>query len=198
MSEELKPVDVIRLEDISEQLREAAAPMHPNYGELAHQDHILMREAATAIGEAITAWNARIAEVLDKLCSLSDGFKHLRDREDQNAKYKTDLQVIEAIFCAEKKCTAHVLRERDAYIKEAKARIAELEAAQGWRPIADAPKDGTFILGYCGGFPTPTVIRWHSNDEYEGWADEISAVFCSWPPSEWLFTHWMPLPTPPE
>ena len=61
-----------------------------------------------------------------------------------------------------------------------------------WQPIETAPKDGTFILTFCGGGEAwcPTISRWNG----DGWGDEHSTFHIqglNYP------THWMPLPPPP-
>ena len=67
-----------------------------------------------------------------------------------------------------------------------------------WKPISEAPKDGTQIL--AGRF-SPTrnghpnniirIDRWHNakDDGYSGWGS-FNAEY-------WPATHWMPLPEPP-
>lgn len=57
----------------------------------------------------------------------------------------------------------------------------------GWRPISEAPRDGTQVLVAapdCG----MMVARWLSG----GWDDGDFNSFMSWP------THWQPLPPPPD
>lgn len=53
-----------------------------------------------------------------------------------------------------------------------------------WQPIADAPKDGSWVLLFSPKDVTPRSGRWEKVGE------------------EWLYikgipTHWMPLPAPP-
>ena len=63
-------------------------------------------------------------------------------------------------------------------------------------PIEDAPKDGTWILGfrplkhYCDQWE---VWRWVQTNEYTGWED--AADHCDFDDAP---THWMPLPDAPS
>ena len=65
----------------------------------------------------------------------------------------------------------------------------------GWRYIASAPKDGTWVLGY---WPVHTeedrvcATCWDSFSETPRWRD--GADFLDWLQP----THWMPLPAPPS
>lgn len=76
-----------------------------------------------------------------------------------------------------------------------------------WQPIETAPKDGTvFIAGYGGGeylsytYEAYTVpCRGHEWLENVSWydlsdCDRDGDYSSPYPP----FTHWMPLPSPPE
>ncbi len=70
--------------------------------------------------------------------------------------------------------------ERDA----ARAEVARLTAANKWRPIKTAPKDGTVILIHVPNARLPSMAR----------ADDLLAK------PYWLegASHWMPLPEPPK
>lgn len=62
-----------------------------------------------------------------------------------------------------------------------------------WRPIEEAPKDGTKIIGWCAGDGVE-LISWRSVIDYDipkpgRWRDEDG-----WSSGA---THWMPLPAPP-
>lgn len=61
---------------------------------------------------------------------------------------------------------------------------------QVWKPIREAPKDGTKFLGAYAG---RIRIYWWSNKQAErfanGWAFDGNGLDDP--------THWMPLPTPP-
>ena len=68
------------------------------------------------------------------------------------------------------------------------------EKQSEWQPIAEAPKDGTWVLlGGCAYGYEITVGRWWKNwdriNGYTGWADFSSKGFEP--------THWQPLPLPP-
>ena len=59
----------------------------------------------------------------------------------------------------------------------------------GWRDISTAPKDGTWILLSQTYWVVPTVGFWA--DEDVGWSDGEYYNLKG-------FTHWMPLPPPPN
>lgn len=77
-------------------------------------------------------------------------------------------------------------RDRDRL----KAKVAELEAAQGWRDIKDAPKDGTVVLAYDQPNDLYVVVYWTSSlgGFWQACDDEFS-------PEE--PTHWQHLPNRP-
>ena len=62
--------------------------------------------------------------------------------------------------------------------------LAEIwQAAQPqWQPIETAPRDGSDILAYSS--QSQEIIRW--SDLSESWS------------LSYTFTHWMPLPPPPQ
>ncbi len=63
--------------------------------------------------------------------------------------------------------------------------------AEGWQPIATAPKDGQFRL-VCANGVVCKALRWIVNGEDRGWFQD--GVWCdAIKPS-----HWMPLPVPPS
>lgn len=59
----------------------------------------------------------------------------------------------------------------------------------GWRPIEEAPKDGTEILAAWRASQTVSVAWWTDSGWWDG---ESEGVFISSP------THWMPIPSPPQ
>jgi len=72
------------------------------------------------------------------------------------------------------------------------AALAAAPAADGWRPIESAPKDGTRImLAVVDGRTTPYPLT----DYYiiATWDGEHSTPYV---PTKW--THWMPLPAAPK
>lgn len=91
-------------------------------------------------------------------------------------------------ICYADHCTAELVAERDVL----KAELAALKAAQEWRGMESAPKDGARILVFIdnGDDPIKTVGERHANKRYwiSSWSGEVL-----YPP-----THWMPLPTPPH
>ena len=86
-----------------------------------------------------------------------------------------------------------MLDEAQAELTAARARIAELEAAQKWQPIEIAPKDDDeTILGAKG--KIPFAMRWASEDAcwytFNGWYEKFFK-------KQFEPTHWMPLPARP-
>lgn len=95
-------------------------------------------------------------------------------------------------------------REKAEYKRQALAQSArllrDLSAQAGWRPIATAPKDGTFVLlaGPSGYTSTPlraAVGCWNDGGGYgakaAGWRDHAHDWFTEGGDEP---THWMPLP----
>ena len=97
-------------------------------------------------------------------------------------------------------------REKAEYKRQALAQSArllrDLSAQAGWRPIATAPKDGTFVLlaGPSGYTSTPLRVEvgmWDAPDEtdsanYKGsWRTFAHDHFTDGGDEP---THWMPLP----
>lgn len=81
--------------------------------------------------------------------------------------------------------------------------------AGGWRPIADAPKDGTYILaareGEDLGIAPIEVIEWCSFERFhwEHVEGDLYRKVVDKPDEFWngnghRATHWMPLPPAPE
>lgn len=66
------------------------------------------------------------------------------------------------------------------------------EKAEGWRPIATAPKDGTSILVSDGRPEGCLVVAWHYGGWVYDWHRHDGPALADAP------THWMPLPAPPE
>lgn len=71
-------------------------------------------------------------------------------------------------------------------------REAAVMAERDWRPIEDAPKDGTWILAWRPSTSLPIVVRWakfYRNTEDWGWRGDNDLPY--------LVTHWTALPVPP-
>lgn len=72
-------------------------------------------------------------------------------------------------------------------------------SAPQWRPIAEAPKDGTVILLLDADHSCPSVYagKWAPDDicdwMFIGQDNELNGFLRRYPP-----THFMPLPQPPE
>ena len=80
-------------------------------------------------------------------------------------------------------------------IEKLQAELAALKAAQEWRGMESAPKDGTFVLvidSEYGDHGGAFVARY--TEAFSGsWLINTSHV-----PHVVYPTHWMPLPTPPQ
>lgn len=68
-----------------------------------------------------------------------------------------------------------------------------------WQPISTAPKDGTVIQVWHAIHGCPVSVMWKEEGfrfrgEILHWIERTYTS--SWP--ERAFTHWMPLPQPPE
>lgn len=68
-----------------------------------------------------------------------------------------------------------------------------------WQPIATAPKDGTWIIGY-----RPRSFDGEPDYLHMHWYVSATPELCEWQGYEWAIphwsdqpTHWMPLPNPP-
>ena len=70
-----------------------------------------------------------------------------------------------------------------------RARAAEMERAQQWRPIAEAPRDGTsVILGWSGHDDWTCTACWSEG----GWSADNYLEWMTQP------THFRPLPLAPD
>ena len=94
-------------------------------------------------------------------------------------------------------CTNWELGSIDAGFlnRELKELRAAIEAAQAWRPIETAPKDGTLVIVGAPGYASVSA-RWGWESPWiDGWwcdghrSDAVGPEFTP--------THWMPLPPPP-
>lgn len=76
-----------------------------------------------------------------------------------------------------------------------------------WLPISSAPRDGTIFLVWGKHYEWPEVVKWEryspadaeevGEDGYWTYAEELLAeVTDSCCPEDW--THWQPLPDPPQ
>lgn len=88
-----------------------------------------------------------------------------------------------------------------------RAALAVVRREEGWRPIETAPKDGAPILVWADGYEWPETVRFELYDTddaeevgepgYWRFADTLLAdVTDSAGEEDW--THWRPLPPPPE
>lgn len=104
--------------------------------------------------------------------------------------------VYRAVMCID--CMSHGSYQKTeeqalaAWNKRDYERVPVEQAAQGWMPIDEAPKDGTHILLWAEGYPRPLEGHWESNRvKSAGWYDHIGNEYFE-PP-----TYFMPLPKPP-
>jgi len=76
----------------------------------------------------------------------------------------------------------------DAYTR-LRARAAEMERAQQWRPIAEAPRDGTSVLlGWSGHDDWTCTAYWNG----DAWSADNFLEWMTQP------THFRPLPPAPD
>lgn len=74
------------------------------------------------------------------------------------------------------------------------------DGTPGWQPFSTAPKDGSYILAYApdrypiGGGTKKIrpyrVVFWSGNRWVVAGSSQVM--------SGWIFSHWMPIPDPPE
>lgn len=108
----------------------------------------------------------------------------LRDNEELNARLAERTQ---DHLKASERDVAEIQRlrvENDAL----KRRLADLEAEHAWRPIEEAPKDGTKFLGVS---EDGYMAVWFSDCDWEDWRSNDDLAFDS-------PTHFRPLPKPPQ
>ncbi len=104
--------------------------------------------------------------------SLADGCPNI-------ARIEGELAMAHEVVAADLRAAAQAVRERE------------------WRPIAEAPKDGTEILTWVGGVAEPFkyICRWSDSYSIHGlggnWTDGLCNMGIE-------VTQWMPLPAPPE
>ena len=86
------------------------------------------------------------------------------------------------------------IAERKTCADELAAALAALskEETQGWEPMVTAPKDGTRILAWDS-YDDETVVFWSS--KLSEWRLNVPGTYAE--DSSHMFTHWMPLPSPP-
>lgn len=75
-----------------------------------------------------------------------------------------------------------------ARIAELEAHIAQLEEASRWRPMREAPRDGTEVLIWCLGQRYEIAV-WG----YDVWIGDSDKRY-----EESQVSAWRPLPAPPE
>jgi hypothetical protein len=102
-------------------------------------------------------------------------------------------------------------------LEEARAAIAALESLSlikgegGWRPIEEAPKDGTSVLVLGGYSGKECFVSWWgdlnaADSEYGTVEHEPNWQWCIWDGKNephhlrvaYTLTHWQPLPPPPS
>ena len=77
--------------------------------------------------------------------------------------------------------------------------ISLLEAERKWQPIKTAPRDGTKILCFRPANPKAIIAKAKRSVIIVDWFDKrASATNFYQEPMESTYTHWMPLPEPPN
>jgi hypothetical protein len=67
-----------------------------------------------------------------------------------------------------------------------------------WRPIAEAPRDETAIIGWQPNWSMGYEVQWCGDKRNGGWYLANNDPSDSWGPGALTdLTHWMPLPSPP-
>ena len=111
---------------------------------------------------------------------------------------KSDSETIKALSAKVASLSAHetcacsidtpedVCMHHSPEVMRLRARVAELEAARQWQPIATAEMNGGWILGLEGDEPRALFWDFHEN----AWVDSRGDV--RYP------THWQPLPEAPK
>ncbi|WP_311269605.1 DUF551 domain-containing protein [Sphingobium sp. WCS2017Hpa-17] len=79
-------------------------------------------------------------------------------------------------------------------------RVASLDGDGGWQPIETAPRDGTHFLATAIVRNVKTDARWW--ETYVIWADDETGEIHPDCDHGWSsiddYSHWMPLPAPPD
>ena len=92
-------------------------------------------------------------------------------------------------------------KEWDGHDKEVvHQRLMALDAAGGtrWRPIAEAPEDGTRLLGWKRGFPIIIIRRHDPGGKYECWVNDRGEPVDHYQEPLSNLRYYRPLPAPPE
>ena len=135
---------------------------------------------------------------------ISRALQTLAAENEENERLRARLEVDDSGYDGIS-CRDETIKNQDAIIDGRRARVAELEAAQAWRPIESAPRDGTHVLArdvplgirITNLTHPPMVVHWFDyigDAASSGWylshgAGDGPAVSP---------THWMPLPAPPK
>lgn len=110
-------------------------------------------------------------------------------------------QVADCFDCNDRYCDMSTIENLVAALEECGATIEP-----GWRPIAEAPRDGTAFYGY-GRHITDNGKHWSAGDHFWGivqwdiWRPKcgFGFVFSKDGVPVWeTMTHWRPLPAPPK
>lgn len=81
-------------------------------------------------------------------------------------------------------------REEELSREDAQALIDELKRGPAWQPLATAPKDGTWILGWAESDRSPYRVSWGRNFDHRlTWCTSFASFHDDY------ITHWMPMPT---
>jgi len=75
-------------------------------------------------------------------------------------------------------------------LSAAESKLRSLDG-QGWRPIEEAPKDGTKIL-VTSRLTGPEIVFFQADCWWKQLPSEVFPAWTQFP------THWMPLPSPPK
>jgi hypothetical protein len=147
-------------------------------------------DQTVALLDALDAADERIAGLEAEVLEL-EGAEEQRATEEK--RHEAEFYVCEK--CGERKHKSNGGTDDEACdqcveIRLLNARIAELEAAAQWRPMATAPRDGTEILVWCLG-QHYELVAWEEHSCHQ-WIGDASRY------DEDQVCAWLPIPALPE
>lgn len=168
-------------------LQVATQPYHPRYKAAKAHGQAMVVSLAPALIARLEAAEAKADEQEAQIEALE------LDGEEYEKDCKKALVSMASAFNYEwygDGATADDLREFiQETVREAQARAAAMQ----WRPIEEAPKDGTPVLLFV-----PAVAEWPALIEKSSWHKPLHGRGYWWDLAHTKPTRYMPLPAPPE